>query len=59
MMDGFGMDQLSLYDHILQLPAPWFTSAVELIEADSSVLVTMFLPCWPAGAWGVFLITQI
>lgn len=35
------MDQLSLYNHILQLPAPWFTSAVELIEADSSVLVTI------------------
>lgn len=33
------MDQLSLYNHILQLPAPWFTSSVELIETDSSVLV--------------------
>ena|GEM_PF-5350958 len=34
------MDQLSLYNHILQLPAPWFTSDVELTEADSNVLVT-------------------
>jgi transposase len=33
------MDQLSLYNHILQLPSPWFTNSVELIEADSSVLV--------------------
>jgi transposase len=40
-MDGFGMDQLSLYNHILQLPSPWYTSAVELIESESSILVTI------------------
>lgn len=35
------MDQLSLYNHILQLPNPWYTSAVELIESESSILVTV------------------
>lgn len=40
-MDDLGMDQLSLYNHILQLPNPWYTSAVELIESESSILVTV------------------
>lgn len=40
-MGDFGMDQLSLYNHILQLPNPWFTSAVTLLESESSILVTI------------------
>jgi transposase len=35
------MDQLSLYNHILQLKNPWYTSAVRLIESESSIVVTI------------------
>ncbi len=35
------MDQLSLYNQILQLSSPWFTSKVDLIEEQELVLVTV------------------
>ncbi len=35
------MDQLSLYNQILQLSPPWFTSKVDLIADQELVLVTV------------------